>query len=191
MKTVKHNLRNLMLVLLAAVFSATALTPAGAQQQCPNPRQINLTHNTGAATPVLADFPTTPCSAGFEPDFGKNQPDRCFRHTFSFPPPTELCCQCVEGRGNTLTIQYKALVGGPVGSSSSVNDTIAFYSGGSVVSGTSQKLYTGAVTKEQVFTKTIPLKCSWLTNNRLSFLVQDDTSVLSATLKINTCCVKK
>ena len=191
MKTVKHNFRNLLLVIVAALFSAASLIPAGAQQQCPNPRQINLTQTTGAATPFLADFPTTPCSAGFEPNFGGTNPDRCFRHTFSFPPPTELCCQCVEGRGNTLIIQYKALVGGPAGSASSANDTIAFYSGGSVVSGTSQKLYSGPVIKGQIFTKTIPLKCSWLTNNRLSFLVQDDTSVLSATLKISTCCVKK
>lgn len=191
MKTVKHNFRNLLLVIVAALFSAAALIPVGAQQQCPNPRQINLTQTTGAATPVLADFPTTPCSAGFEPNFGGNQPDRCFRHTFSFPPPTELCCQCVEGKSNTLTIRYKVLVGGPAGSPTSANDTIAFYSGGSVVSGTSKNLYSGPVIKGQIFTKTIPLKCSWLTNNRLSFLVQDDTSVLSATLKINTCCVKK
>src|SRR5687767_12184706 len=132
MKTVKHNFRNLLLVIVAALFSATALTPTGAQQQqCPNPRQINLTQTTGAATPVLADFPTTPCSAGFEPNFGGTNPDRCFRHTFSFTPPNEFCCQCVEGRGNTLTIQYKALVGGSIGSSSSVNDSIAFFSNGS------------------------------------------------------------
>jgi hypothetical protein len=190
MKTVKYNLRNLLLVLVAALFSATALTSAGAQQ-CPNPRQINLTQATGAATPVLADFPTTPCSAGFEPNFGGTKIDRCFRHTFSFAPPNELCCQCIDGKSNTLTIRYKALLGGPAGSPTSANDTFAIYSNGSVVSGTSQALYSGAVTTGQVVTKTIPLKCSWLTNNRVSFLFQDESALQSATLKISTCCVKK
>jgi hypothetical protein len=65
---------------------------------------------------------------------------------------------------------------------------VAIYGGGSVVAGTSQSLYGGVVTTGQPGTKTIPLSCDMLKNNRLSFLVQDDTSVTSATLHIVYCC---
>lgn len=196
MKTVKPNRRNLALILVSAFFLTTMLTSNGAlgqtgAQQCPNPRQINLTQSSGAATPDMADFPKGLCPGGIEPNFGGTKADRCFIHTFSFPPPRELCCQCIEGKGNTLTLKLKVLVGGPAGSSTSANDQFAIYSNGSVVAGTSQPLYSGAVITGKVVTKTIQLKCSWLNNNRLSFLTQDDTSVLSATLNLNTCCVKK
>jgi hypothetical protein len=61
-------------------------------------------------------------------------------------------------------------------------------SGGSVVPGTYQSLYTGTVTTGQTGTKTIPLNCDMLKNNRLSFYTQDDTSVTSATLHVVYCC---
>jgi hypothetical protein len=94
-------------------------------------------------------------------------------------------CRCLSGE---LTIRYNALQGGPAGSPSSANDTVGIYSGGSIVPGTSQALYSGAVTTGQTGTKTIRLSCDWLKNNRLSFLVQDDTSVTSATLHVVYCC---
>ncbi|HSS76521.1 MAG TPA: hypothetical protein VLV54_07210 [Thermoanaerobaculia bacterium] len=65
---------------------------------------------------------------------------------------------------------------------------MAIFSGGSVVAGTSQGLYTGTVTTGQTGTKTIRLSCDMLKNNRLSFLLQDDTSVTSATLHVVYCC---
>jgi hypothetical protein len=193
MKTIKHNQRNLALVLVA-LFSVTMLTSGVALGQtgavkCPNPQHITLTQSSGAATPVLADFPSGPCSAGYEPNFNGTKPDRCFRHTFSFTLPTEFCCQCVEGKGTSLTIVYKALFGGPANSHTSANDTFTIFSNGSVVF--SQPLYVGNVTTGQVGTKTIPLKCSWLTNNKIDFEGQDDTSFQSATLNVNACCVKK
>ena len=61
-------------------------------------------------------------------------------------------------------------------------------SGGKVVPGTYQPLYSGAVTTGQTGTKTIPLSCDLLKNNRLSFYVQDDTAVTSATLHVVYCC---
>ncbi len=196
MKTVNHNRRNLALVLVAALFSATMLTSGGAlgqtrALQCPNPRPITLIQSSGAATPVMADFPKGVCNGNIEPNFGGTKWDRCFLHTFSFPPPGEFCCQCVEGKGNTLTIVYRALVGGAIGSSTSGNDKFYIYSNGSIVM--SLNLYSGPgpVPTGGVFTKTIPLTCSLLTNNRLSFLIQDDTAVLSAKLHVNRCCVKK
>lgn len=152
---------------------------------CPFPTHIHqMAPLPTAATPYLPDFPTSSCSAGFEPNFGGIQIDRCFRHTFTWKLPTE-CCQCLSG---TLTLQYTALQGGGPGCCSA-NDTVTIFSNGSAV--TSQPLYTGVPTPKKILTKIIPLKCEWLTNHRISFLVQDDTSVISATLDIDYCCVKR
>jgi hypothetical protein len=154
--------------------------PRGFQQQA-----INLTASAPSpATPYLPDFPTTSCSAGFEPSFGGTTSDRCFKHTFTWKVPGPEC-RCLSGE---LTIQYKALQGGPAGSSTSANDGVGIYSGGAVVPGTYQSVYSGAVTTGQTGTKTIKLNCDMLKNNRLSFLLQDDTSVLSATLHVVYCC---
>jgi hypothetical protein len=42
----------------------------------------------------------------------------------------------------------------------------------------------------QVKTKMISLTAAMLANNRLSFLVQDDTTVTLATLQVTECCPK-
>jgi hypothetical protein len=161
-------------------ISPIQLCPKGSQQQV-----INLTAPPPVtATPYLPDFPTTSCSAGFEPKFGGTTADRCFRHTFTWKTPGPEC-HCLSGE---LTLKYKALQGGPAGSASSANDTVAIFSGGSVVAGTSQALYSGTVTTGQIVTKTIRLTCDMLKNNRLSFLLQDDTAITSATLHVVYCC---
>ena len=165
--------------------ASEATLPAGL---CPKPSQqqaINLTASApSAATPYLPDFPTSPCSAGWEPNFGGTTPDRCFRHTFTWKTPGPEC-RCLSG---VLTLKYKALIGGPAGSSSSANDSVAIFSGGSVVAGTSQGLYSGTVTTGQTGTKTIRLTCDMLKTNRISFIGQDDTSFTSATLHVDYCC---
>src|SRR6185295_17065976 len=167
------------------------LPQVGAALQCPVPRHVHLTAPLPAAgTPNSADFPTgsPPCVPN---TFGGTSSDTCFRHTFTLPVPSELCCQCVESKKNTLTLRYQALVAGPHGSATSGNDNVGFYSNHQYIAGTSQDLYPGGATKGQIVTKTIPLRCSWLANNRLSFNIQDDTSVLSATLDVDLCCVRK
>ena len=192
MKNMKYNLRNLVLVAVAALFLATAFTTggtfgqAGTTTQCPIPRHVTLTATTPSAN--TADFPTN-CSAGFEQNLGGTTPNRCFIHTFDLPIPSELCCQCVESKKNFLTIRYKALQGGPVNSPSSWNDSVAIYPGG--LSATMLYPQGAAVATGQTGTKTIPLTCAMLAHNRLSFLVQDDTSVTSAKLDVDLCCVKK
>lgn len=166
-----------------------ALGPQPHPVPCPIPRHVHLTAPLPVvATPVAADFPIAPVVL-LEPNFGGTTLNRHFRHTFTFPSPSEKeCCQCVDGK-NTLTLRYKALQGGAAGSATSVNDGVAIYSNGIAVS--SQSLYSGSVTTGQLGTRIIPLKCSWLANNRLSFAVQDDTSVISATLHVDFCCVRK
>lgn len=192
MKTMKHNLRNLVLVSVAALFLATAFATAGTlgqkatPLQCPTPRHVTLTASTPSAN--MADFPAN-CSAGYEQNLGGGTPNRCYIHTFDLPTPSEFCCQCVESKKNFLTIRYKALQGGPVNSPSSWNDTVAIYPGG--LSATKLYAQGSAVATGQTGTKTIRVTCAMLAHNRLSFLVQDDTSVTSATLDVDLCCVKK
>src|SRR6266700_514715 len=102
--------------------------PRGFHQQA-----INLTAPPpSAATPYLPDFPTTSCSAGWEPNFGGTTINRCFRHTFTWKAPGQEC-RCLSGE---LTIHYKALQGGQAESSSSANDGVGIDSGGAVVPGT-------------------------------------------------------
>lgn len=157
----------------------TDACPRGFQQQ-----SINLTAPPPtAATPYLPDFPST-CSAGWEPNFGGNMANKCFRHTFTWKAPGSGC-SCLSG---VLTVNYKALQGGPANSSTSANDDIVLYSGGSPVPGTSQRLFSGAVTTGQTGTKTIRLTCDMLKTNRLSVFVEDDTSVTSASLHVVYCC---
>ena len=192
-------MKRLLTLALALAVLGLLPGPGAAQEErtavsqpfspvCPKPstqQVINLTASGHApATPNPADFPTTPCSAGFESNFGGGTENRCFKHTFTWKAPGPEC-HCLSGE---LTLQYKALQGGSAGSSSSANDTVALFSGGSVVPGTSQALYSGAVTTGQTGTKTIRLSCDMLKNNRLSFLGQDDTSFTSATLHVVYCC---
>ena len=191
MKTMKHNLRNLVLVSVAALLLATPFTAVGTfgqrgtPLQCPIPRHVTLTATAPSAN--MADFPN--CSAGFEQNLGGTTPNRCYIHTFDLPIPSELCCQCVESKKNFLTIRYKALQPGSAGSPTSANDTWG------IIGGPSGPLYVPPVGGGPPWqrTKTIPFTCAMLKNNplRLSFLVQDDTSVTAATLDVDLCCVKK
>jgi len=192
MKIMKYNLRNLVLVSVAALFLATAFTTggtfgqAGTTTQCPVPRHVTLTASTPSAN--MADFPTN-CSAGYEQNLNGTTPNRCYIHTFDLPVSGELCCQCVESKKNFLTIGYKALQPGPPNSSSSANDTLTIIGGGS------WPLYVPPAGGGPPWqrTKTIPVTCAMLKNNpsRLSVVVQDDSAVTSATLDLDLCCVKK
>lgn len=132
-----------------------------------------------AATPYLPDFGNTKCSAGYEPKFGGTTSDRCLRHTFTWKPET-ACCQNMSG---TLTITFKAIAGAD-------NDQLVIYSNGAAV-GPGRAIYSGPTTVGQTVTKSFPLTAAMLANNRCSFLVQDDTSVLSATLDVVTCCLRR
>lgn len=194
MKTMKYNLRNLVLVSVAALFLATAFTTggtfgqAGTTTQCPVPRHVTLTASTPSAN--MADFPTN-CSAGYEQNLGGTTINRCYIHTFDLPVPSELCCQCVESKKNFLTIRYKALQPGSA-ISTSVNDQWNIL-GSPGAHGWLYDSGTAPVTPGQTGTKTIPVTCAMLKNNplRLDLLVEDDTSVTSATLDVDLCCVKK
>ena len=174
----------LLLVLIFFPLAARAVAQqdnsAATSRRCPKPRNQTLTISAPqSAVPYVPDFPNH-CSNGFEPKFGGTHIDKCLRHTFSWKQSRS----CENDHG-TLTIKYKALFAGPHYAD---NDTVALYSNGSVVPGTSQPLYSGTAVVGLIKTKSIPLTAAMLANNRVSFLVQDDTSVLSATLNVVQCC---
>lgn len=188
------------LFCLALVLAALGLAGFGVAQEtpeapvppgskpvpCPDPMHINLSASSGAA-PHGADFPAQ-CSAGYSSMLNGNQSNTCFRYTFTLKPLTE-CCQCTSA---TLSIKYTALEDGQSATSGAGNDSMSLWSNGSAIPGTSQPLYTTFPFKKgQKGRKSIPIKCEWLKNNRLSFIVQDDTAVTSATLNVVGCCIKK
>jgi hypothetical protein len=156
---------------------------------CPQPVHVHLSFPpSGASLPIAAtpdrrDFPKDlKCSAGYDDTFGGKTANRCFRHTFTWKHETK-CCQNISG---TLTIKYQANEAG-----GAKNDQVAIYSNGSAM-GAGQDIYpqnSDPVIGVPV-SKTIPLTAAMLTNNRLSFLVQDDTTVLSAEIDIDVCCVR-
>jgi hypothetical protein len=189
MKTMKHNLRNLVLVAVAALLSATTFTAVGTFGQkgggpatvlCPVPKHLTLTATNPSVN--TADFPTN-CSAGFEQNLNGTTPDRCYIHTFNVELP-ELCCQCIESKKNFLTIRYTALKGQPGNDQWNILGSSGVH-GWLYDNGTSQP------PPGTTGTKTIPLTCAMLKNKplRLSILLQDDSSVTSATLDVDLCCV--
>src|SRR3954466_792401 len=73
-------------------ISPVQLCPRGSQQQV-----INLTAPPPVtATPYVPDFPTTPCSNGWEPNFGGTTTNKCFRHTFTWKT-LGPGCTCLSG----------------------------------------------------------------------------------------------
>lgn len=171
--------------LFAAVLvCGTAYSQESQRVACPSPMHVSLKANgPSASTPFAADFPASLQAPSAT--FGQTAANHVLRHTFTWKPAGE-CCQYISG---TLVLQYKALQGGPAGSSTSANDMVGIYSNGAGVSGAGKNLYTGAVTTGQSGTVTIALTPAMLANNRLSFAVEDDTSVTQASIDVIGCCV--
>jgi hypothetical protein len=191
--TMKKLLTLTLTLLTLFVFICPGLAQEGRQAQdsqlqsqaqiaCPAPFQFTKTEST-TATPYASDFPAATAPLA---NFGGTAINQHFRHTFKWNSPGD-CCQYISG---TLTIKYKALQKGtPPPSSDAGNDSVGIYSNGSVL--TSKHLYTPPIPAGFTGSTSITLTPAMLANNRLSFLVQDDTSVLSATLTVVGCCVKK
>ncbi len=157
--------------------------------RCPTPMNITLKAPPPTqATPNSTDFPPAPPPpSGIEPNFGGTTKNRHFRHTFSWKPLTD-CCQYLSG---TLTLTYEALSQGQSTTSPNAgNDSWSIWKNGTVQG--SGYVYTSFPFQQgQTGTITIQLTPAMLAGNRLSFLVQDDTSVKSATLNVVACCVRK
>lgn len=146
---------------------------------------------------------TSPCAV-FEADFTPAQlgaPRAClndsggnkhFLYTFQWKMPTP-CCQITQAR---LTIKMKANSEGRSAKSSDAgNDGITVMYSGASVPPYSESVYSSwPFSQGQTATKTWNLTGVALDNlchsGRLSFAVQDDTMVLSASLELCGCCLR-
>jgi len=119
-------------------------------------------------------------------------PDKSFGYTFQWKP-AHRCCQITKA---VLTVNLQANQGGSsTNSSDAGNDNIYVMRQGSTVAPYSERIYTGLwpfqagkqVTK--VWNLTGAALANINTDNRLSFYVEDDTMVKSATLSLIGCCL--
>lgn len=151
------------------------------------PRPITLTLNATPPNVFTGDFGAVALAA---PRAGLNDAvaNKFFLYTFQWKSEGK-CCQITSA---VLTVKMKANILGtapPPTSSDAFNDTIAV-----VQMGTSERVYgSTSFPAGTLATKTWNLTGAVLNNinanNRLSFAVQDDTNVLSATLQLWGCCL--
>jgi len=211
MKIRKLNLASLLLIVLIAAFGQAQ------QAQKPGPEKDGYNDNkehslpcrnipteiigkgpTGKANLDHSDFPV---NSMFSPvlwskldnpvtnQFNQTVPDQLFAYTFHWTNSGKECCRCIDGA--TLTVKLKALQTGGVGSPSSGNDYIVVVSSlapnNHVVE--SRSAWPNGATAGQIETLTFQIPCKYLANGHLSFYVEDDTAVLSATLLLTRCCL--
>jgi len=181
----------------AALIAASllAIGPVRAQEinprasSCPSP--INITLNANTPSVLNADFlpgqlTTSQTALNF------TGTDRHYVHTFQWKQE-HCCCQITDA---LLTVQMKANQGGSATGSDAGNDDITLMALGVVL--LSERVYIHPPVNfpfnaGQTATKTLHLSPAALVmmnaNHRLSFDVEDDTSVTSATLQLTGCCL--
>jgi hypothetical protein len=162
------------------------------QSECPRPVTLTLT----AANPmtfVASDFNPQQVAQAHMSGFGDTAIDKNFLYTFQWRKEGQ-CCQITKA---VLTVNMRS--NGPGQSSSSAdagNDGIALMHAGAVVAPYNEAVYSNVpkpFVAGQLATKTWVLTGAALNNlnasGLISFAVQDDTSVVSATLQISGCCL--
>lgn len=159
---------------------------------CPRPIALTLT----ASNPTSfdpADFAQGQINAPHMTGLGDTSIDKNFLYTFKWRRE-ERCCQITRAR---LTVNMKSNQGGQSSTSAdSGNDGIALMHLGSAVAPYNESVYSN-VSKPfgvgQAATKTWDLTGAALNNinasSQLSFAVQDETRVESATLQLWGCCL--
>lgn len=155
---------------------------------CPAPFSVTLNANTPNV--LVSDVPR---GANYQTSLNYTQPDKGYVHTFVWKHE-QRCCQVT---GAVLTVKMKALQPGQSNSSSDAgNDNIAIVHGGQVVQPFNERIYNGInhpFPAGQLATKTWTLNGAALgilnSTGTLTFYVEDDTSVLSAELKLTGCCL--
>lgn len=174
--------------------------PVDQNVPCPDPQTITLAASAPSAAVVdPSQLPASLVSPpNAEPNFGGATSDRVFRHTFQFKLPENKCCQCTNV---TLTLKLEALknASDPThGASDASNDKWYIYKNGKLCGSSFGWVYDpipkGGVSPGAVITKTIRVPCDCLAVSggvgKVTFVVQDDTSVQSATMTVKGCCVK-
>ncbi|MEK6336012.1 MAG: hypothetical protein AABM67_13870 [Acidobacteriota bacterium] len=158
---------------------------------CPHPIALTLT----AANPtnfVAADFAPAQVNAQHMTGLGDTSINKNFLYTFQWKRE-QRCCQITKA---ILTVKMRSNQSGQSGNSDASNDGIAMMHLGNVVAPYNEAIYSN-VTKPFVLgtpaSKTWTLNAAALNNintsGNLSFAVQDDTRVESATLQLWGCCL--
>jgi hypothetical protein len=175
---------------LLCTSSTMAQVPNDERSAMPCPNPTSQTLQMTAPGVVNSEFSATVLAL---PRAGLNDPatNKVFLGTFSWKPPA--CCQIT---GAVLTVVMRANQAGATAPTSpdSGNDTLAVWGGGTPIVGLGGTIYpNGQVTIGQQVTKTVVMNGAALAkmnaNNKISFSVQDDTGVVSASLRIDRCCV--
>jgi hypothetical protein len=203
----RNVLRNVFAPLLAAaillaaspVFAQAQQRPVAAEAEavalpvntCPAP--LNLTLNANTPNVFTGDFAAGQLSS-YQTALNYPGTDKHYLHTFQWKNE-HRCCQITRA---VLTVKMKANQGGSVNGSDAGNDDIVVMHLGAVVQPYSERIYTHPPVNfpfntGQTATKTWNLTGAALANinanNRLSFDVEDDTMVQSATLQLSGCCL--
>lgn len=153
---------------------------------CPKPVHIFIQHPPpNPPIPFMGDFFTpVPPLTGYN-----GVADKQLWDTFTWKLPSR-CCQFLRG---TLTIEYRPLKGGHGDQSPQAgdagNDKLRIYSNGTQL--LAELLYppVAFVSLGPWKTKIVPITPSMVNNNRLSFIVEDDTVVRWAKIDLYYCCL--
>ncbi|WP_298744568.1 hypothetical protein [uncultured Brevundimonas sp.] len=175
------------ILIAGSVMAQDARRPAPPRPMpCPNPTVETL--NATGTNIENADFPAA-ALANMQ-TIGGTVANKFTGYTFRWRPPA--CCAITSA---VLTVRLRAITAGTSNTTSDAgNDTIAVISGGASLPGQSGYIRPNApFAAGSQITKTFTLTGAQLatlnSNNRLSFVTQDDHSVLSATLRLERCCV--
>jgi hypothetical protein len=179
-----------VLMFVAAVAAAQAPATTGRPPgrpviMCPRTIVLDIQGEKSPAVQDSSDLPANliPLTAGSV--WNQTAVNKGFAHTFHFKPEGE-CCVWTTG---TLTMEVKALQGGPGGSPTSANDGVTVFSNKVIVppqvSPWSAGVATGA-TK----TLTFNIPAAALALGKVSFYVEDDTAVVWAHLHLEGCCIR-
>lgn len=181
------------------------IAPQDRSVLCPHPGSLTL-QATAAPSVNDADFP--PLGPTQKPAVlnlrGDPQVNHTFRYTFNWNAPAHLCCEITKA---VLTVKLR-WNGGEHHLRTAANDKISIMDGGKPVAGMEGYIWgpsatptSTSETMDERFrrpdppTKTIimPMNADALLvankGGRLSFQVQDDTTVESAVLAMDGCCV--
>jgi hypothetical protein len=177
---------------------ATPATPVGQQTvppvsfPCPNPLHLTLTAGPGnVLNNVFAGDFSAAALAASRTGLNDSGHDKFFLCTFTWRLPRH-CCQITRA---VLTVKMKSNKAGTSKTSSDAgNDTISISHAGLGGAALGESVYSSwpfPIGTPSVKTYTLsPDALAFInTNHRLSFSVQDDTMVQSATLELWGCCL--
>jgi len=159
---------------------------------CPDPFILEIDSKNEYYDP--SEFGSTPLSNAHN-QFNSKQKNKFFLHTYQWKPK-DKCCQVLKAH---IQVKMTALSSGQsLNSPNAGNDNINIVMNGgtSIVPG--ERVYSDSTfpfSKGETVIKSYVLtgaQLNWLnTNHKLSFQVQDDTSVNWIKLRLEICCLKK